>query len=141
MRTPSYGRFLLPHLMLALAWALAPAAVEAQESGGTAQPAEMPQWDPLQAAKSVEVGTYYLRRGNYDAAIDRFQEAARLQPNLAIPHLKLGETYEKKNDLPKAVASYQKYLEVFKTAPDGNKIRKRIEELEKRIAREAGPEK
>jgi tetratricopeptide (TPR) repeat protein len=77
-----------------------------------------------------------LKRGNYDAAIDRFEEAARLQPGLARPYLKLGETYEKKKDLPMAVAAYRKYLELYKTAPDGKSVRKRIEDLEKRIARE-----
>ena len=96
-----------------------------------------PLWDPLRANKSMEVGTFYLRRKNYDAAIDRFEEAARLQPNLARPHLKLGETWEKKKDLPKAVAAYRKYLELYRTAPDGNKIRKRIKGLEKQMAREA----
>jgi len=134
-------------LTLWLAPALIPAAAQepsraepppAPEDEITELKAE-PVWDPLRANKSMEVGTFYLKSGNYDAAIDRFEEAARLQPNLARPYLKLGETYEKKKDLPKAVASYRKYLELYRTAPDGNKIRKRIEGLERQIAREAVP--
>jgi len=133
-------------LTLWLAPALIPAAAQepsraeptpAPEDGITEFKVE-PEWDPLRANKSMEVGTYYLKRGNYDAAIDRFEEAARLQPGLARPYLKLGETYEKKKDLPKAAASYRKYLELYRTAPDGNKIRKRIEGLERQMAREAG---
>src|ERR1700694_4206141 len=41
-------------------------------------PAE-PVYDPLRADKSVEIGTFYLKRGNYDAAIERFQDATRFE--------------------------------------------------------------
>jgi len=98
---------------------------------------EFTEWNPLKANKDMEVGAFYLKRGNYEAAIERFEEAARLQPGLARPYLKLGETYEKKKEWPMAVASYRKYLELFRAAPDAKKIQKRIVELEKRMAREA----
>ena len=98
---------------------------------------EFEEWNPLKANKDMEVGSYYLKTGNYEAAIDRFEEAARLQPGLARPYLKLGETYEKKKEWPMAVTSYQKYLELFRAAPDAKKVQKRIAELEKQIAREA----
>jgi tetratricopeptide (TPR) repeat protein len=103
----------------------------------TASPANTVEWDPLKANKDIEVGTFYLRRGSYDAALERFQEAAKLHPGLALPYLKLGETYEKRKDLPMAVASYRKYLELYKAAPDGNSVRKHIEQLDKQIARDA----
>jgi tetratricopeptide (TPR) repeat protein len=124
--------------------ALVPAPAAAQ-APAEAEPApategnvsEFQEWNPLKANKDMEVGTYYLKTGNYEAAIDRFEEAARLQPGLARPYLKLGETYEKKKEWPKAVTSYKKYLELFRAAPDAKKVQKRIAELEKRIAREA----
>jgi tetratricopeptide (TPR) repeat protein len=131
MQKMIYGLVLIMWLVAAL-----PAAAQAP-AGEIAEMNADPVWDPLRANKSMEVGTYYLKRGNYDAAIDRFEEAARLQPNLARPHLKLGETWEKKKDLPKAVAAYRKYLELYRTAPDGNKVRKKIADLEKQMAREA----
>jgi tetratricopeptide (TPR) repeat protein len=140
MRTVTFSLFLIVWLAAVIsAAAQEPSRAEtapAPEEEITKVKAE-PEWDPLRANKSMEVGTFYLKRGNYHAAIDRFEEAARLQPNLARPHLKLGETYEKMKDLPKAVASYRKYLELYRTAPDGNKIRKRIADLERRMAREA----
>lgn len=92
-------------------------------------PAE-PTYDPLRADKSVEIGMFYMKRGNYDAAIERFQDATRFQPKLARPYSLLGEAYERKGDVENALASYRKYLEVYRTAPDREKILKRIEKLE-----------
>jgi len=93
-----------------------------------ALPAE-PVWDPLRATKSMEVGAYYLRTGKYDAAIDRFEEAARVQPGLARPFLMLGKAYEKKKDPKSAVTAYQKYLQLYPTAPDRADVLKLIARL------------
>lgn len=84
----------------------------------------------------MEVGTFYFKKGDYDAAIDRFLDAARLQPGLAQPFLMLGEAYEKKNDAANALTSYRKYLDLYHTAPDREKILKRIEKLETQTARQ-----
>jgi tetratricopeptide (TPR) repeat protein len=105
----------------------------AAESADPAEPAA-PVWDPLHAHKSIEVGTFYLKKGDYDAAIDRFQEATRLQPGLAQPFLLLGEAYEKKDDPADALTAYRKYLDLYHNAPDREKIQKRIEKLESQTA-------
>lgn len=133
-----------PLFLVWMAWTAATVAAAAQATGpADPSPAtegdvsEFTEWNPLKANKDIEVGTYYFKHGNYYAAIDRFEEAARLQPGLALPYEKLGETYEKMKELPMAVASYRKYLELFRAAPDAKKIQKRIEGLEKKIAREA----
>jgi tetratricopeptide (TPR) repeat protein len=126
-------------LFLFLAACLAAGSVPAraaQEPITEAQP-----FEPLRASKDIEVGTFYMKKGNYEAAIDRFEEATRLQPGLAEPYLKLGETYEKMKDLPSAVRSYQKYLQVFPTSPQFKKIRKRIDDLERRMARQSATKK
>lgn len=100
-----------------------------------------PTYDPLRAEKSVEIGTFYMKRGNYDAAIERFQDATRFQPKLARPYALLGEAYEKKGEIDNAVANYKKYLEVYRTAPDREKIMKRIEKLESQSGRAQAKEK
>ena len=89
-----------------------------------------PVFDPLHANKAVEVGMFYMKRGNYDAAIERFQDATHFQPSLARPYYLLGVAYERKGELDKALAAYRKYLEVYRTAPDREKILKHIEKLE-----------
>jgi tetratricopeptide (TPR) repeat protein len=91
-------------------------------------------YDPLRANKSVEIGTFYLKRGNYDAAIERFEDATKFQPKLARPYSLLGEAYERKGDVDKALAAYRRYLEVYRNAPDREKIQKRIEKLESESA-------
>jgi tetratricopeptide (TPR) repeat protein len=94
-----------------------------------------PIFDPLHASKSLDVANFYMKRGEYDAAIDRYEEAARFNPKLAMPYLMLGEIYEKKSDSSDAVIAYRKYLELYSTAPDRDKIQKRIDKLASKTKR------
>jgi tetratricopeptide (TPR) repeat protein len=103
-------------------------------------PAE-PTYDPLRANKSVEIGTFYMKRGNYDAAIERFQDATHFQPKLARSYALLGEAYERKGDIDNALTSYRKYLNVYRNAPDRDKILKRIEKLESQSGHTQSKEK
>jgi tetratricopeptide (TPR) repeat protein len=93
-------------------------------------PPPAPVFDPLHSERSLDVGNFYLKKGEYDAAIDRFEEAARDNPKSAKPYLLLGETYEKKNDPSSAITAYRKYLDLFQKAPDRDKILRRIEKLQ-----------
>jgi tetratricopeptide (TPR) repeat protein len=103
-----------------------------------AQPEEKPddkpgkpgeKYDPYPAQKDVDVGMFYLHKGNVDAAIDRFKDAIELRPNFAKPRLLLGEAYEKKGDKEEALKYYKEYLQVFPDAPDSKSVRKKIEKL------------
>jgi len=90
---------------------------------------DQPTWDPLRAEKDLEVGHYYMRRGDYDAAIDRFNDAIEAKPGYAVPFKFLGEAQEKKKLRKQAIKSYTRYLELFPSAEDGDKIRKKIDKL------------
>jgi tetratricopeptide (TPR) repeat protein len=94
-------------------------------------------FDPLHAGRSIDIGTFYLKKGAYDAAIDRFLEASNYQPTLAMPWKLLGEAYEKKREYAKAVESYNKYLQILPHPPDATKIKKLISDLEEKAARES----
>lgn len=94
-------------------------------------------FDPYHAEKSVEIGQYYLKKRNYDAAIERFRDATRYKPNFAQPYRLMGEAYEKKGDKAEAVKSYQKYLEILPSAEDAGKVRKRIAKLSRDLERAA----
>ncbi len=97
---------------------------------------DQPKWDPLRAEKDIEVGKYYMRRGDVDAAIDRFQDATEAKPGYAIPFRYLGEAYEKKGRKKPAVKAYQRYLDLYPHAEDADKIRKKIEKLHQEIDKE-----
>jgi len=90
---------------------------------------DQPTWDPLRAEKDIEVGQYYLRKGDVDAAIDRFQDATLAKPGYAIPFRYLGEAQEKKKLKRDALKSYTRYLELYPHAEDRDKIEKKIEKL------------
>ncbi|HJY85226.1 MAG TPA: tetratricopeptide repeat protein [Candidatus Acidoferrales bacterium] len=95
-----------------------------------------PDFDPYHAEKSVEIGEFYLKKGNYDAAIDRFQDAVRYKPRFAKPYLLMGEAYEKKGDKAEAVKAYRNYLDILPAGEDAAKARKRIEKLSRDLARD-----
>lgn len=97
---------------------------------------DQPKWDPLRAEKDIDVGKYYMKKGDYDAAIDRFEDATDAKPGYAIPFLYLGECYEKKGKKKPAVKAYQRYLDLYPHAEDADKIRKKIEKLHEEIDKE-----
>jgi len=97
---------------------------------------DQPKWDPLRAEKDIEVGKYYMKKGDIDAAIDRFEDATEAKPGYAMPYRYLGECYEKKGKKKPAVKAYQRYLDLYPHAEDGDKIRKKIEKLHEEIDKE-----
>jgi tetratricopeptide (TPR) repeat protein len=86
-------------------------------------------YDPVTAEQDVEVGQFYMRKGDIDAAIGRFQDAIRLRSNFAKPRLLAAEAYEKQGDNRDAVKYYKEYLQVFPRAPDAKKVQAKIEKL------------
>lgn len=127
----------------ALAFGALPAFAQASKlEKGPPPPAEpapppKPVWDPLHAAKSIEIGKFYLKKGKYGAAIDRFREAARLQPGLAEPYLLIGQTYEKTDFPEKAITAYREYLKLYPSSPDHKKVLERIKKLKREKRAEA----
>jgi tetratricopeptide (TPR) repeat protein len=94
---------------------------------------DQPMWDPLRAEKDLEVGQFYMRKGDVDAAIDRFQDAILAKPGYAIPFRYLGEAQEKKGLKREAIKSYTRYLDLYPHAEDKEKIRKKIDKLWKEV--------
>jgi len=111
----------------------AKSAGKKQKDSATQSAEDQPKWDPLRAEKDLEVGQYYMRRGDVDAAIDRFQDAIEAKPGYAVPFRYLGEAQEKKGLKKQAVKSYKRYLDLYPHAEDKEKIQKKIDKLYKEI--------
>ena len=109
-----------------------PASGESSSSSSSsAQPAPQspPAYDPFHAQQDVDVGTFYMHKGDPDAAIARFEDAIKLRPDFPKPRLLLAEAYEKKGENATAVKYLEEYLKVDPKAPDADKVRKKIEKL------------
>ena len=86
-------------------------------------------FNPIQAAKEVRVGDYYMKRGKYRAAAERFEEATKWNGQLADAFRKLGEAQEKQEDGKAAREAYQHFLDLNPDAKAAAEVRKRMEKL------------
>jgi tetratricopeptide (TPR) repeat protein len=109
---------------------------KSNKDSATKNAPDQPTWDPLRAEKDIEVGQHYMHNGDYDAAIDRFQDAIDAKPGYAIPFRYLGEAQEKKGLKKQAIKSYQRYLDLYPHAEDSSKIKKKLEKLYKEVEKE-----
>ena len=104
-----------------------------QTDSATKNAEDQPKWDPLRAEKDLEVGKYYMKIGNIDSAIDRFQDAIEAKPGYAVPFLYLGEAQEKKGMKRDAIKSYTRYIALYPKAEDRAKVEKKIEKLRSEV--------
>lgn len=113
-----------------------PKPPKTNSDNATQNASDQPMWDPLRAEKDMQVGTYYMHKGDLDAAIDRFQDAAAAKPGYALPYLRLGEAQEKKGLKKQAIKSYRRYLDLYPHAEDKEKVQKKIDKLYKEVEKE-----
>ena len=99
------------------------------ESEDVSQPSEFKPWNPHKAMKNVEVGDYYFKQKNYNAAISRYREALEWKPKDAVATFKLAQALEQKGDKEEAVANYQAYLKILPKGPNALESQKAIERL------------
>jgi tetratricopeptide (TPR) repeat protein len=102
-------------------------AIEDGESGGDVK--EFHPWDPHRAAKNVEVGDFYLKRKNYQAAEDRYREALVYKPNDAIATFRLAETLEKLGEVDEARQNYEAYLQILPEGPLSREAHQALDRL------------
>jgi tetratricopeptide (TPR) repeat protein len=99
--------------------------------------AALPAMDRLAAVKDIEIGTYYMNKGNLDAAIDRLHDAAVSYPTYAEPWRLMGIAYEKKGMLGEAIKADQEYLRLYPHAQIRKKLEAHIENLQKKQQHES----
>ena len=105
----------------------APAKEQAPpEEDETLQPRKEYAFNPLQAEKEVKTGQFYLKKGSYLAAANRFVEATKWNPGYAEAYFWWGEAEEKLKDKKAAREAWSKFVEL---APED----KRAEEVKKKL--------
>ena len=70
------------------------------------------------------------RKGDDASAIEQYQKAIALQPEDASFRKALGISYERLRKAPEAAAAYEEYLRLSPSAPDADKVRARIAQLQ-----------
>lgn len=69
------------------------------------------QLAPSEPWPVFSLGGAQLLHGQVDAAIDNLKKAIDLEPRFALPHVLLGNAFERKGDKAAATAAYQSYLD------------------------------
>ena len=74
----------------------------------------------------MSVGKQYYKKGSYRAAILRFEEALKWNPNDAEAWLRLGYAREKMKDKKGAREAFQKYVELGSDAKEVEEVKKKL---------------
>jgi len=74
-------------------------------------------FDPLEAQRCISIGNFYMHKGSkgYRAALGRYEDATKYDPNSAEAFFKVGEVEEKLNNKDAARIAFER---VIKLAPD-----------------------
>jgi tetratricopeptide (TPR) repeat protein len=103
--------------------------LEPAPAADTTDVQEFHPWNPMKAAKDVEVGDYYFKRKNYKAALDRYQEALYYKDKDAVATYRLAVCQEKLGDKGEARKSFEQYLKILPEGPMAKEARASLEKL------------
>jgi tetratricopeptide (TPR) repeat protein len=87
-------------------------------------------FNPVQAAKEIRTGDFYLKKGKYKAAAARYLEATRWNNQSAEAFWKLGEAQEKQEEPQLAKDAFQQALALNPNAKETAAIKKHLEKLQ-----------
>ncbi len=84
------------------------------------------EFNPLQAVSEIKIGRYYMKKGSYRAASNRFLEATLWDPTSVDALYELGKARERSGNVKGMKEAWGKFLEM---APDD----KRAAEIKKKL--------
>jgi len=90
---------------------------------------EFTPYNPMKAMKDIEVGDFYCKKENYQAAISRYREALEYKPHDAEATYKLAEVLNKTGDTAGAKENYQAYLKILPNGPYARKANEALAKL------------
>ena len=98
---------------------------------------EFTPYNPMKAMKDVEVGDFYYKQENYQAAISRYREALEYKPHDAEATFKLAEALAKTDDTAGAKENYEAYLQILPNGPHAKKAKEALGKLKDKPAQNA----
>ena len=90
---------------------------------------EFTPWNPMKAMKDIEVGDFYYKKENYQAAISRYREALEFKAHDAEATFKLAEALNKTGDTAGARENYEAYLKILPNGPYAKKAHEALDKL------------
>ncbi len=109
-----------------------PATVNPPEEGGLQEedesliPEKVPL-NPMEAERSIKVGTFYMHKGKYRAAVQRFTLATKYNPSSPDAFFRLGEAEEKVKDADAAKAAFEKVLHLAPNTKIAQEAQKKLD--------------
>jgi tetratricopeptide (TPR) repeat protein len=92
-------------------------------------PQETFSFNPVQSKREMTAGDFYFKKGNYTAAVARYDRATKWNEGNAEAWLRLGEAQEKKSNAKAAADAYRKYLELSPDAKNADDVKKKLAKL------------
>jgi hypothetical protein len=103
-----------------------PPGISSSQSDGVNDNAENEIADPARAKKDAEVGSFYLKSGDYQGALLRYKDAATADPTNVDAIFGLAETQRMLKKNAQAAQNYQLYLDIV---PNGPKAKQALKAL------------
>ena len=104
-----------------------PPGVSSSQSSSSLDTVEVPAGpDSAKAKRDDDVGSFYLKKGDYVGALQRFKDASASDPTDVEAIFGLAETQRMLKNNGEAIRNYQMYLEIV---PDGPRAKQAIKAL------------
>jgi tetratricopeptide (TPR) repeat protein len=82
--------------------------------------------NPMEAERSIRVGTFYMHKGKYRAALQRFELATKYNPRSPDAFFKIGEAEEKLKNIDAAKTAFEKVVHLAPNTKLAQEAQKKI---------------
>jgi tetratricopeptide (TPR) repeat protein len=110
---------------------LPPGVSSSSSSSDLGEPGAAPPLEPnpARAKKDIDVGGFYLKKGDYKGALQRFRDATASDPTDVDAIFGLAETQRMMKNTAEAERNYQMYLAIVPNGPKAKQALKALKEL------------
>lgn len=88
-------------------------------------------FDPLEAQRCIGIGNFYMHKGSkgYRAALGRYEDATKYDPNSAEAFFRVGEVEEKLNNKDAARIAFQRVVKLSPDSKFGKEAKRKLASL------------